>query len=71
MDWILLAVLCVLAGILGWIGWELRAVRKTLQARYKDNFKPSYPGETYLDRILAAICRNSGKISSDVAQSHQ
>ena len=34
MNWMLCTVLCVLAGTLGWIGWELRAVRKTLQARW-------------------------------------
>lgn len=34
MNWILCGVLCGLAGGLAWIGLELRAVRKTLQARW-------------------------------------
>lgn len=36
MSLIFLIVLCVLAGALVWIGWELRAVRRTLQVRCKE-----------------------------------
>ena len=37
MNWILCGVLCGLAGGLAWIGLELRAIRKSLQARREKN----------------------------------
>lgn len=35
MNWILCGVLCGLAGCLIWIGLELWAIKKTLQARFE------------------------------------
>lgn len=34
MKMIFLIVLFAMAGLLGWVGWELRAIRKTLLARW-------------------------------------
>lgn len=38
MNWILCGVLCALGGLLGWMVWEFRAIRKMLQARQSKEF---------------------------------
>lgn len=48
--------------------FELRAIRKILQARWQEINKPYKPGESYIDMITSIICRHSKNTSPDEPQ---